>query len=348
MPLTSLPVEVLTRILEFVDDACPLTGVSLTCKTLNDVAEPLLYRSFRERNVSSMGLFARAIISRPYLARYVRSFEGTTHRPSVRADPTKEGINLRIISKTYPTYKQLEALRQSLPNSVYGEEFCTAWYGNLTNWFDNWDAFLGFIFQVCSRSLTSIGFQTVGVIKYPYLRTVLEQAVEEQHSTAEEPMLSNLRKVDLKYDGRTDHRDRGITIEFVLPFFRLKSVDAISIEGLNDYVTPLTSEFSEQHVFAIKELTLTESRTSAALLEKLLQGFVSLRYFKYQHAPEGFPGNTPFRPKTIVNGLKQSKHCLERLFLSQKRQRRIPYSRTNHFDELHEPFGSLQSFERLR
>ncbi|KAE9374688.1 hypothetical protein N431DRAFT_481849 [Stipitochalara longipes BDJ] len=346
MPLISLPIELLTRILEFVDDACPLTRVSLACRTLNNVAEPLLYQSFSQRNASSMGLLARVIISRPHLARYIRSFKGSTIRPGVRIpDPTREGINLRTVSKTYPTHTQFEALRRSLPDSVYGEEFCTAWYGNLTNWFDNWDAFLGFLLHVCSRSLIHIMFWTPGIMS-PYLYTVLEQAIKEQNSSVEQAMLSNLRKVDLKYDSKASKRDCGISIDFIVPFLRLKSVDVVSITGIHNDVA-LTSHFSEQHVFAIKDLILTDNRISATSLEKFLGCFTSLKYFEYQHTSMRGAGARQFRPNIIANGLHRSKHCLESFLLSQNRQLNLS-AITLQAGEFCEPVGSLQEFERLR
>jgi hypothetical protein len=174
MLLTRLPNELLSKILEMVDAACTLTNVSLTCKHLDDIVEPLMYRGYTQRNKSSMGHFAKALISRPHLVEYIRFFDGSTSQPSVKlGSGTRGGINLRAASRIADlTNEQLKWMRQSLPDPVYGTEFCDVWYRKLTAWFDNWDAVFGFLFHIFSRSLTSISLQIAGLMP-PYSLAVL-------------------------------------------------------------------------------------------------------------------------------------------------------------------------------
>jgi len=175
-----------------------------------------------------------------------------------------------------------------------------------------------------------------------YLRTVLDLGNTAQHSSAEQLMLSNLKQVDLK----TSHKNRQISIDFVLPFLKLKSVKAISITGFCSYVAP-TSNFSGLHCSAIKRLIITNSLVSPPSIEKFLGCFNSLQYFEYEHTYWGVVGGTQFRPNIIAKGLKQSQHCLECLHISQKGTL-DQLSTSSQNGEIPERVESLKAFETLR
>ena len=51
--------------------------------------------------------------------------------------------------------------------------------------------------------------------------------------------------------------------------------------------TAVTSEFSEQHVSAIRHLTLIDSRLPPTSVQNVLRYFNSLQYLQYQHDPLG-------------------------------------------------------------
>jgi hypothetical protein len=347
MILTTLPNELLSKILEMVDAACTLTSVSLTCKHLNDIAEPLMYRGYTQRNKSSMGRFAKALVSRPHLIEYVKFFDGSTSQPSVKLGSGTRGVvNLRAANRIDDlTNEQSKWIRQSLPDAVYGTEFCDVWYRKLTEWFDNWDAVLGFLFHICSRSLTSISLQIAGPMP-PYSLAVLEQAIKEQHISVDGAMLANLREVHLKHDSEAGKLHRGLKASFVFPFFRLKSVVAISMTRIHND-TALTSEFSDQHVSAIKYLTLIDSRLPRTSVQNVLRCFNSLQFFQYQHARLGeMESVTQFCPTAVLNGLDRSKHCLEQLILSDKGQ--LNYMHDTRPDGEYEPAESFEGFRRLR
>jgi hypothetical protein len=210
MPLISLPNELLTKILEIVNDECPLTNISLTCKRLKDIAEPLLYGAFWQQNGHSIAKFARAIIKRPHLAAYVKNFGGSTIQPGLKfRDTTRGDINLLGADNNGLTNEQLQWMRGSLPDAVYGQEFCNAWYDELIDSFDNWDAVLAFLLLICSSNLTYLMLQTA-ITKSPYVQAVLEQAIKEQHASSHDELLSNLKQVDLKYDTKAGKHSRGM------------------------------------------------------------------------------------------------------------------------------------------
>jgi hypothetical protein len=140
MPLTALPNELLTKILLFVHESSQLNEVTLACKHLNYVTEPLLYGGFWEQNDGSMGRFAKALISRPHLAVYVKSFEGSTSQPGVKhRDGTSGHINLRSYYNQDLTNEQIQWMRQSLPDAAFAKQFCDTWHRKLVNWYDNWE-----------------------------------------------------------------------------------------------------------------------------------------------------------------------------------------------------------------
>jgi hypothetical protein len=346
MPLTSLPNELLTKILEIVNDDCPLTNISLTCKRLNDVAQPLLYGSFWQQNGHNMGEFARAMIKRPSLAGHVKIFGGSTIQPSLKfRDTTRGDINLPGVNNGDLTNEQLQWMRGSLPDAIHGQEFCNAWYDELVDSFDNWDAVLAFLLLICSSHLTFLMLRTA-ITNSPYVQAVLEQAIKEQHASSHDALLSNLKQVDLEYDTKAGKRGRGMKASFVLPFFRLKSVVDISITGIQNDLA-LSSIFQEEHISIIKHLTIIDSQISASSMENILRCFTSLQLFEYQHAPQKFDSNTNFIPISIINGLERSKHCLKELHLGKKSLPGYSYETLYPWDE-YKPVETLNDFEKLR
>lgn len=180
----------------------------------------------------------------------------------------------------------------------------------------------------------------------PYSLAVLEQAIKEQHISVDGAMLANLREVHLKHDSETGKLHRGLKASFVFPFFRLKSVVAISMTRIHND-TALTSEFSDQHVSAIKYLTLIDSRLPRTSVQNVLRCFNSLQFFQYQHARLGeMESVTQFCPTAVLNGLDRSKHCLEQLILSDKGQ--LNYMHDTRPDGEYEPAESFEGFRRLR
>jgi hypothetical protein len=140
MSLLSLPTEILRKI--FYNLEQPLTNVALVCRRLRDIAEPILYEEFSGEMPSALEGYMKAIIRRPELADYVKSFNSPTAQPGLSM--TNQQIELPSM-----TQEQHERLRNYLLDDIYGKEKCDEWYVSLETRC-NYEVVFGFLLNLIS------------------------------------------------------------------------------------------------------------------------------------------------------------------------------------------------------
>ena len=180
------------------------------------------------------------------------------------------------------------------------------------------------------------------------------RAAKEQHTVSELALLSNLRKVHLhrprSYEKGSNAK--GLEVSYVSPFLKLKSVTAMTISGIEDDIAR-SFLFGDEHVSAVTELSILDSRATATLFQNILPCFRSLKSFRYEHA--SLDGShrmrlPEFAPAAVLKGLEESKHCLESLWLA--KAARVGFGLHGQFDtfgyDRYGPVESMKDFEKLR
>jgi hypothetical protein len=345
MSLLSLPTEILRKI--FYNLEQPLTNVALVCRRLRDIAEPILYEEFSGEMPSALEGYMKAIIRRPELADYVKSFNSPTAQPGLSM--TNQQIELPSM-----TQEQHERLRNYLLDDIYGKEKCDEWYVSLETRC-NYEVVFGFLLNLISTRVERLVLRTEGY--RPYVQLVAEAAAKPQEGSADSHLFSKLRSVHL---GDTKYPPSSIKMGIVLPYLKLKSVACLSVSGLveespgpgrrldpvvdGERIPPIQWQSDTFQVSSIVDLTLTRACMEADAIREFLGRFVSLQRFRYEHREAVTVHHHGFVPSAIIAGLEHSKHCLEWAQLERARGNEF----LEEIIDMYNPLVSLKGFERLR
>jgi hypothetical protein len=77
MPVYDLSNELLVEIFRSIQDTKCLANLSLCCRRIHCVVEPVLHSKFTQTGQKAIPAFLRRIIARPDLMQYVRHFSCT-------------------------------------------------------------------------------------------------------------------------------------------------------------------------------------------------------------------------------------------------------------------------------
>jgi len=154
MPLEALPVEILNKIFEHIAENLeylqhPLANVSLSCRLFHELTQPFLYNVVSVPCALRIDNLLRALVRRPSLVGFIKSFDSPTVQPGWKKGPRVELEGKLDLS--FMEEPQHEWMRSNLRDDVYGQEVCDVWYQKLIS--GDWDAILGFLLLVFSPNL---------------------------------------------------------------------------------------------------------------------------------------------------------------------------------------------------
>ncbi|KAE9374687.1 hypothetical protein N431DRAFT_543938 [Stipitochalara longipes BDJ] len=328
----SLANELIQEIIRLVP--YPQTSLSLCSKRLHILTESILYANVSLTHQKSYPFFIRTISCRPNLTNYVRHF----HTSAYTAD---WDFDLDFL-------KDKIWIRRSLP-SIFGESACHHWFREIFAFRPQyrmlmaaaWDAITAFLLCLFS-GLQSIDMKPYGLLvaKYSHIDMVLERV--SMDTIIVDPMgrslLSNLRSVSIE----GPRAPRALTINFLLPFLKVKSVSRIRVSHLSDRII---TDFGLPSVLETADLALLDSHLSPRYIQKIIPLFNSLKRFQYQYGVTERQHHHLLPATSIIKeSLLNSRNSLEQLMISDDRHGRHESWITTHSAAI----GSLRDFSRLR
>ncbi|RGP76298.1 hypothetical protein FLONG3_5344 [Fusarium longipes] len=291
--LSKLPVEILTRICQFVGrmSANPLQNLCLANKTFNEIGSPWLIQRWSHSQdcpTPHMIPFLLRLLEHPKLRKQIKSL-GIIYESTLGAPHTSIELDKKTrshLSKTAASDVNME--------TYYLASLCA----HIQRGYE--DA-LAVLFLAWCPGLThlSLTIPQFSVIEgdHSHILTFAREAILQltrDEETGENLPLAELRHIELHcYD-----RWHWFYYEMATMFFHLPKLKSLLISGLSDFPTiemDWTGEYADRYTLpisdassTIEELILTKAGLASDGLETLLIGIKNLRKLKIQlsHSPQ--------------------------------------------------------------
>jgi hypothetical protein len=262
-----------------------------------------------------VALFLRQIRLKPHLAQYVKKFNvvvnpfrymqgGELHHSVAR----EEGESVR------------RWVRDALPDEVFGRDFCLQWHGAVFSP-KYWDAAIAFILVVLPNLQTfEIDYNHWGrprpgdvEDKTPYISMVLKHMALQQLSAPQPTEDISLPRFVKVFVGAALQREE-IDLGQVVPFLKLTSLTKLEV---NRACQDGDFTHTQEQLSHVKDLTLFECHIGPSTPRTFFLSFHFLKNFKLKEGGidprRGEDGG--FTPASVLEGLQNSRHCLEELEL---------------------------------
>jgi len=353
---TPLPLEIQLKIFEsLAHSKGDLVNISLCSRHFYDLVQPLLYYSFSVYSFSKryvwdhkkVALFLRQIRLKPHLAQHVKKLE-------VVVDPFRyfQGGEFHHSVAREEDESVRRWVRDALPNEVFGRDFCLQWHRAVFSP-KYWDAVVAFILVVLPNLQTfEIDYNhwgpprsRVAEDKNPYINIVLKHMASQQlyaPQPTEDISLPRLVKV---YVGV--YQMEAIDLGQVVPFLKLTSLTKLELNRACQ-----DSDFThyQEQPSHVKDLTLFECHIGPSAARTFFLSFHFLKIFKFKEygidPHRGEDGG--FTPASVLEGLQNSRHCLEELELLNNDPGWGLGAARSTDPKSFRPLGSLADFTKLR
>ncbi|KAH8648796.1 hypothetical protein BGZ60DRAFT_422993 [Tricladium varicosporioides] len=342
MPFLNLSNELITEILWNLCLPRDLVSISVCNKHLNALVIPILYSTFKQTRGQALPAFLRTLASKPYLAGHVKDFTVTAF--SGYAD--RNAVPASMLTK-----KELVLLRQFIPVELLGDTFCY----NVLNIPDEhlaWDALATVALLACLATVHDIKIYVQRRVAMIYLTRIFALGrVPLETSTSDLGKYAFFSKIQRLSIISLDKILRAETHQIITECFKITTIPNITLinfaESPSSYSMMFGSVSDSPTQIKTQELDIQDSQLSPPLLKSMLTHFFALRCFRYEHG-DSWGLLLPSRlliPRTLKEGLYNSRHSLEELVLS---DRDYPWGETREDDLRKLPFGSMIEFARLK
>jgi len=296
MSLSALPDDILLEITKWVatDDYIPryetvhypyipfsarrrtkfLGSLALCSRRLNQIASPILYKTFVQTRERALPAFLRLLCSRPERGAYVTKFvvsaynaaEERFYRRDIldfpRLDLVTFGVELELLD-----YFQLKR---------------PGWITNLED--GDWKAVVALLLLLLPA------LKEVDIVPYNrtsnlgYIDTALEYAALQQRSSRAQHSLKNLTNVSMAYWDTGIGTGMGKSFDALLPFCALSSVRKAQIHRCSEnFFFPPSKRYPN-----IQDLQISNSNFGSEAISNILQCFPSLKNLYYEHGGVSF------------------------------------------------------------
>ncbi|KAH7321631.1 hypothetical protein BKA65DRAFT_555982 [Rhexocercosporidium sp. MPI-PUGE-AT-0058] len=331
MSFNSLSAELVLEVFLYVHPSA-FVSLSLCCKRFHELVEPQLYMTFTQTRSTALQQFLRSLSIKPHRTKYVQHI-------SAKAWDRQTVISTRFldIDQSGPRVQPHVQIRELLPEEDFGKRHCEEWYQAVfTN--RGWDAIIALLLVICTK-LESVSLVLYNDSKYPFIERVLENArVSRQHSDYPQ-YLKSLSRVGLK---PITASQRSRLYSMFLALDSVREFNGIGVQ--HGWNSPFEFNLKTPYVFTIAKVTFKNNAVytgNGREFTDVLRWFHSMRSFRC----EGTMGvSREYEEWTIMNGLINSKHCLEELTLSSMDHR----FRDWHSAKTWSPITSLKGYTKLR
>jgi hypothetical protein len=321
---TPLPLEIQLKVFEcLAHSKGDLVNISLCSRYFYDLVQPLLYYSFGVSSFSKrlgwdhkrVALFLCQIRLKPHLAQYVKHFN-VVAIPFVHI----QAGEFHLILSREEDESVRRWVRDALPDEVFGRDFCQQWHDAFFSQ-KYWDAVVAFIFVVLPNlqafeiDYNHWGRPRPGGVKdkTPYINMVLKHMAMQQLSALQPKEDISLPRFIKVFVGAALQREE-IDLGQVVPFLKLGSLTKLEVNrACQDGVFTHNQE-QPSHV---KDLTLFECHIGPSTARTFFLSFHFLKIFRFKECGigphRGEDGG--FTPASVLEGLQNSRHCLEKLEL---------------------------------
>jgi hypothetical protein len=327
---TPLPLEIILKVFEcLLHSKSDLVNISLCSRHFHDLVLPLLYYSFSVASLlrkslvwdhKKVDLFLRQVRLKPHLARYVKKLDAV-----IAPFGYMQGgeFSHSVTREEHESVRRW--VRDALPIEPFGRDICLQWHRDFFS-AKALDAIVAFILVVLPNLQTfEIDFSrgrsprpSVAEDKNPYegyIYMVLKHMASQQlyaPQPTEDISLPRLVKV---YVGA--YQRQTIHLEQVVPFLKLTSLTKLE---LNRACHDSDFTHTQEQPFNVKDLTLFECHIGPRTARTFFLSFHFLKFFKFKECGiERYEGavraDGGFTPALVLEGLQNSRHCLEELEL---------------------------------
>ncbi|KAH6663459.1 hypothetical protein B0J14DRAFT_609043 [Halenospora varia] len=247
--------------------------------------------------------------------------------------------------------KDLVLLRQFIPVELLGDDYCYDVL-NIPDEHLAWNALATIALLACLSTVQNVKICVRRRVAMPYLARIFALGrMPLETSTSDLGKHAFFSKIQHVCITSFDKMLRVETHKIISECFKLAMIPNITLvnfaESPSSYSMMFGNAPNSPMQIETKELGIKDSQLSPPLLKAMIAHFIALKCFRYEHGESwGLPlPSCLLIPRTLKEGLCNSRHSLEELVLSDWN---YPWGETPEDGLRKLPFGSMAEFTRLK